>query len=90
MAPNAGFVENPEYELFTSRTKVTLEAQPLADFLWTKGDEPHFSRRLAMLKKYPQVREKDPLLMPHDVALWLSFFVLTMCWLCVDQDALWP
>jgi len=31
--------------------------EPLVDFIWTANDEPHRTRRMKILEKYPQVRQ---------------------------------
>ena len=46
------------------------------DFLWSLKEEPHFSRRKAILKQYPQVQQPP---ISHDVIP-----------IMLDPEAVWP
>ena len=50
--------EHNEYDAFTGHASCIVEPARKSDdsnFIWSLKQEPHFSRRMEILKKYPEV-----------------------------------
>ncbi|CAP28528.1 Protein CBR-TTM-5 [Caenorhabditis briggsae] len=57
------------------------------DFIWTLTEQPHMSRREAIVKKYPEVKQLfgvDPSL--KYVVSSMVLFQIFMCWMLQDAD----
>lgn len=57
------------------------------DFIWTLTEQPHLSRRVAIVKKYPEIKKLFGV--DHSlkyVVAGLVLFQIFMCWLLQDED----
>eukprot|EP00307_Rebecca_sp_RCC1486_P014035 CAMPEP_0119406082 /NCGR_PEP_ID=MMETSP1335-20130426/548_1 /TAXON_ID=259385 /ORGANISM="Chrysoculter rhomboideus, Strain RCC1486" /LENGTH=326 /DNA_ID=CAMNT_0007430141 /DNA_START=22 /DNA_END=1002 /DNA_ORIENTATION=- len=65
------------------------DASVSTDFYWSTEDEPHASRRKAILKKYPEVQK---LMGPEPRTKWIVFTLVTLqiSLSIVLQEASWP